>query len=443
MTHSLNSVSLRARPLALALGGAAVLVFTGVATAGEFIFEPNASYQYVYDSNVYQFSKQVAAVTGTADTADRYTRTTTGLDFAYFWQQQRLRATAEGRRFRFEEFMHLDHDEYAIDAGFYGGILSNTTGLVNYRDERRGASFEDRRNTQLIIERDQVRRGELSVAVTPQWHVVTGARSRTLHSPLPDAPALPQPAPGVPARRASPDFTLHETAYELAVQYGNKNKEIPEAEAPLVIGVGLEHQSVGFSGVTPQPPPPPGVKPERFDGYRLLTLEVTADYAISGLSSLEGKLGATQYDSKQNSDDSKPEMTGEIGVTRRFSPLTEINGRLFRRIAPFAATADSTTNTGASVGAKWEPVLDLKILVDYSWSTNAFRGVSGIAPENAGRSDKAQIASLSFAYPFLRYFGLRIFGAYGDRRSNLEFNNYIDKTVGAEASFRFSRKPAE
>jgi len=419
--------------VALALALAAVAPASG----GELTLIPYSSVQGTHDSNVYRFSRQVADVTGTTDTSDRNVRMVAGLDAGYAWQQQKLQALVEGRNIRYDEFQHLDHNEYAAGALFTGGVLSHTRVLLEFRDERRMASFEDRRTTALIIERDQTGRGELELVVTPQWRVVSGVRGRNLRSPLPDAPALPLPPPGAAARRASPDFGVHEAAVNTGVLYGIENKEHPEEEAPLLMGVVLEYQTVGYSGVTEQPPPPPGVTRETFDGYSLLTLAATARYAVSGMSLLDAKLGLTRYNPRASTATTQPDVSGEIGYTRKLSAVTELNAHLFRRVVAAVATADATSDNGISVGAKWEPLRDLTVLGNYAWATSSFEGLSGIAPENEGRSDTVQSATLSVAYPPSRPFHVRVFGSYTERTSNLAFNDFVDETVGIELSFRW------
>ncbi len=422
--------------------GAALLLFAGAAAGAELEFKPYVGADYLYDSNVYRFSSQVADVTGTLETEDRIQRQLAGVGAGYAWQQQKLHVTAEGRRFSYDQFAHLDHDEYVLAAGFDGGILSNTRARLDYRDEHRMASFEDRRTTQLIMERDQTQRGEVIFAVTPQWQALAGARNRLLRSPLPDAPALPNPPPGAPARVASPDFAVHETAFSAGLRFGVENKEHPEDEAPLLIGVLLEHTAVSFSGVTPQPQPPPGVTPENWSGYTLLALGLTAAYALDGMSSLDGKLGVTQYDGAGNAGATSRDLTGEIGYIRRFSVVTELSARLFRRIVPYAATADASADTGVGVGAKWEPLRNFTVLADYSYGTSSTRGLSGVAPENAGRSDNTQHASLSVAGGLMRGASLRLYSTYSDRVSNLGFNDFNDVTVGAELSWRWGAEKA-
>lgn len=415
----------------LALGVATIMAPAGAARAGEFNFNPYVAGQYLQESNVYKFSQQIADVTGTSDTSDNSQRYTAGVDTGYIWSQQKLTALVEGRQYRFDNFQHLDHNESTFAAAFDGGIMSHTRTLVDYREERRMASFEGRRNTQLVIERDRVGRAGLNIAVQPDLHLLAGVRRRNLDSPLPSAPAVPSPSPGVkgaPARNASPDFALHETAYNAGVEIGIEDKEHPEAEAPLVYGLMLESQNVNFSGVTPQPAPAANEQPENFDGYRLLTLLATTKYALSTLSRLKGQLGITQYSPAQGPS-SDPDLTGEIGYTRGVSPITELNVQLYRRIVAFAATTDASTDTGASIGAKWEPIRDLTVLANYGRGRSEFK--------DAGRSDDVENASLSFAYPQFRYFHIRVFGTYSDRRSNLSYNNFTDETVGAELSFRW------
>ena len=429
--------TLRTRLLWRRVTRAAMMTLLATPAIAEFTFNPYASAQHLYDSNVYRFSRQVADVTGTTETADHSQRYATGLDTGYNGSLQKLRARIEERRIHYTDFEQLNHHEHLLDVGLDGSLLSSTTGVLNFRNERRMASLEDRRSTELILERDRVGRAALDIAVTPDWHLLTGARVRTLRSPLPDAPALPQPAPGAPARLASPNFALHETAYNVGVQLGVENKDLPTHEVPLFAGIMLEHQTVTFSGVTPQPPPPPGVTRETFDGYRLLTLNTVARYTIDGHSSFDGKLGITRDTPRQSTASSRLQLTGDIGYTRELSALTEVNARLFRRVVPFVATADATTDSGASVGAKWQPIVGFIVLADYAWASSSFRGLSGTTSDNSGRGDMTQSASLSFGFPVLRYFGIRLFGTYNDRSSSAAFNDYTSKIGGVELSFRW------
>jgi len=77
------------------------------------------------------------------------------------------------------------------------------------------------------------------------------------------------------------------------------------------------------------------------------------------------------------------------------------------------------------------------VLANYAYANSAFRGLSSSAPENSGRRDKVNTAMLSVEYRIFRVFGVRAFGTYTERNSNLAFDNYVDKTLGAELSFRW------
>lgn len=421
---------------------AALLAGCCAATAGELGFRPYAGSQYLYDSNVYRFSRQVAEVSNTEDTADRSLRNTAGLDASYLWQRQYLQVMGEVRQFQFEQFEHLDHDEYALAAAFHGGFQDIVRTRLDFRDERRMASFEDRRTSQLVMERDVTARAEFAVAVTPQWQATVAARGRRLDSPLPDAPALPQPSPGAPARVASPDFAVHETGFSTGLQYGIENKEHPEDEAPLLVGGLLEFTRVRFSGFSPQPPPPPGVTPETFDGYALVALGATASYSLDGMSSLDAELGVTQYRPAQGGETSLS-ATGEITYIRRPSVVTELEASLYRRIVPIAPTASAGTATGIGLGARWEPLRGLEFLGEYAFGISTARSESLFAPENSGRDDRVQRAMFGVAYPKTQAIVLRTFVTYDERHSSLGFNDYRDVTVGAELTARWGAAPAQ
>lgn len=432
-------MSASARRLRSRVASLLLLAFAAPAAAGELRFDPYVAGQYQYDSNVYRFSQQVREVTGTPVTDDRIVRLRGGADLGYRWSRQTLQAMGEYRRLRFDEFTALDHDEHLLETAFEGWVFDLVRLQAGARSEERMASFEDRRSTQLTIENEQLGHADLTLAVTPAWSVLAGVRGRRLRSPLPSAPALPLPAPGVAARNASPGFAVHERAAHLGLQHGIENKEHPELEAPLRIAGLLEYSTVGYSGVTEQPPTPPGVARDNFDGYALLVLGVSLNYSVSELSNFDAKLAASRYNPSNTAVTSRPDMTGEIGYLRKVTALTEVNARLFRRIVPYVATADSTTDTGVSVGARWEPVRDLTVMGDYSVASSAFGGLSRVAPENLGRNDTLQNATLSVAYPKLDHaLFLRVFGAYTDRSSNRSYDDFRDVAFGAELSFRWS-----
>ncbi|MDP9141212.1 MAG: hypothetical protein M3O62_10525 [Pseudomonadota bacterium] len=435
MKISTQATELRVHVLVKALLAVSVAMFAGQAQSAALEFIPFGSGQYLYNSNVYRFSSQVADVTNTTETADNLQRYTAGLNTNYAYNLWKLQSTVEGRVVRFDEFTDLDHEELALGASLSGKLLNNTTGLLSFSHERRMASFEDRRSTELSIERDQIVRGQLRYAVTPDWSVIAGGRYRDLRSPLPAAPALPQPAPGAPARLASPDFAVEETTYSIGVQYGIEKELAQENEIPILIGILLEEQSVDFNGFNAQPPPAVGEPFESFDSYKLQTLQATVDYAVSGLTRLDAKLGVSQYKTAQD-DSASLELTGEIGYERDLSAVTEVNAHLFRRVAPYVATADNTTDTGASVGIRWEPIVDLSFLADYAWASSSFRSISGLAAENSGRGDTTKSANLSVAYALVDYFTIKLFGIYNERASNLDFNDYSEEIVGIELSVR-------
>lgn len=398
----------------------------------ELRLTPYVAGQYLYDSNIYRFSDQVVEVTGTPQTDDRVRRYTGGIDSSIRWQRQTLQVMAERREYRYDVLEPLDHDETTAAATLDSWIGQDFRLTAGARSERRRASSEDRRSTELIIEHDRSANAELTVTLAPMWRVTAGASGSDLQSPLPAAPALPQPPPGAGARNAAPDFAIRQAAVHTGVLYGIENKINPEIESPLVMGVRLRRATVEFRGLTPQPPPPPGAQPERFEDYSLLTLEGTANYALSGHSRFEARLGATRFDSDAGDADNLPALTGELEYIRNVSAVTELSARVYGDIVPFVPAATATSDTGIGVGAKWEPIRYCKFFADYSYAESAFTGLGAFAPENSGRSDRVQNAALRLEVPYGQWIFLRLGGSLTERRSSGGYNDYDERAAFAE-----------
>lgn len=421
----MSAVPRRALALALILGA-------GPAAGVELRLTPYAAAQYLDDSNVFRFSDQVAQVTGTTETADRITRYTGGLDGSVRWQRQTVQYVAERRKYGYEEHPSLDHDEGTLSTTLDSFVGEDFHIAAGARSERRLASFADRRSTEPIIERDRSANAQLTVTLAPMWRVTGGLRGSDLKSPLPAAPALPQPPPGAGARNAAPDFAVRQSAVHAGVLYGIENKVNPEIESPLVLGVQLERETVAFRGLTPQPPPPPGAQAERFDDYSLLTLAGTATYALSGYSRFDAKAGVSRFSSDAGDADGLPPLTGEIAYARNLSVVTEISARLFSKIQPFAAAASATTDTGVGIGVKWEPIRYWKLFADYSYANSAFTGLGVFAAETSSRTDQVQNASLRLEVPYGQWIFLRLGGNYSERNSRADYDDFVDRSAFAE-----------
>lgn len=410
-----------------------LLLPLGAANSAELEFEPYVAAQLQRESNVFRFSDEVAEATGTTRTADTVERYTAGLELAYGGSRQRIAGTAEARRFQHANFDNLDRTEHFTEIGYRGRLFNNTTGVVTLASERRAATQGDRRSTQLVMERDRTLKSGLDVSVTPMWHVLAGMRLRRLTSPLPEGVALPRS--GLPARPASPDFGLRETAFSGGVQYGIESLDLLDNESPLLLGVLFEHEEVRFENLI-SPPAGEG-EPDVSLGYRLLVLEATARYSVSGMSALEASLGATQFKAMEESDAQSPTLTGDLRYIRKLSGVTELSIGVFRRFSPFVDSADATTDTGFLLGARWEPVIDLEFELDYSYTRSSFGGQSPIAPEDAGRSDTLHGAALSVRYPFFNRIGIRLYGSVNERSSSQSFNDFTDNRIGVELSYRW------
>ncbi len=407
-----------------------------VTEAAELKLVPYVAAEYRSESNVYRFSPELEQATGIDQTADRVQTYTVGLEATYAVSQQTLSAVVEGQHSRFDRFTDLNHDGHRIDLNYKGPVLTPLVAEVQLLSEKRLGAFEERRSTDRVMEDDLITRGSLELALTPALHLLTEVRLRQLDSPQPDAAAVTQPPPGFPQRLASPNFAVRETAYAIGLQYGINRSDQPEVEAPLLVGLMLEQQNVRFSGFTEQPVPPPPQVQQTFDPYRLLTLETTARYVVSGLSTFDAAIGVTEYSAKNDRGDSDPELTGAVGYTRTISVVTEVNVSLYRRVMLFAATADTTTDTGVGFGLKWQPLLNLDVAASALYATSDFGRQGDAAPENTARDDRLQSYAISISYPIFQVLSLRLFGSHEDRRSSFALRDYDDQTIGVALSFR-------
>lgn len=445
MPHTIRSRE-RAHTSRHCLLAALLVLPLSAADSAEFEFEPYVAAQLERESNVFRFSEELAEATDTPDTADTIEQYTAGLDLAYGSDWQRIAGTVEARRYRYANFENLDHSEHSAEVGYRGRFLDNTTGIVTMANERRAAKMGDRRTTDLVIERDRTLKTAVNVSVTPMWHVLGGVRFRGLNSPLPEAVALPES--GLPARPASPDFRLEETSFTTGLQYGIQSEDLPETESPLLFGLLFEHQEVRFENLNAPPQeeeqgflgnlltPRQESEPASV-GYRLLILEATARYAVSGLSTLEASLGGTQFKAMEDSEAQSPTFTGELLYRRELSGVTELSAGLFRRFSPFVESAEATTDTGLLLGARWEPIIDLMFTLDYTYTHSSFGGQSPIAPENSERTDDTHGAVMSVRYPFFNRIGVRVFGSINERSSTQSFNDFSDNRFGVEVSYRW------
>jgi len=379
-----------ARTLAIA---ACVSIWPGLAAA-ELRFHPYVSAQETYESNVFSASDDLLReLRGDTEKSDRIFRGIAGVDGGYDLGLQRLYLQAEGRRFLFDNFSELDHNETLFAGRFHWTAADLVDGTLEASQERRMASFVNRNSTELTLETERQAAASFNVNIGPHWRVETGGRYYRLASPLPDFP----------------DFTLRETSVNGGLKY--------KTGGPLSTGVLVQYLDGRFSGIPDVP------------GYHSVSVDGTVDYDFSELSHLSGQAGYTQL---RGSDLQVDGFTGSLLFRRQVTEISELKLQAFRRIEGYLAGANINTDTGWSAGVTWHATVKLRVDADYTYIYSRYEALSPFATISSGRRDLFQIVQGSVAYQFFDWASLRLFGGYRDRDSNVRLERFNDFTAGAE-----------
>lgn len=392
-----------------------LLVWPGAALAGDGDpWVPYAAAQSEYNTNVFALggneevavdpillpimppgaSAQPGTTGGDTARADTVLRYVAGLEMKLPYRSQTLRAAAEIRRYDYERFQRLDHDEYRVTGGFDWRTSRDVDGAFDVRQERRMASFADRRSTELTNEDERTITGLARVALTPSWQQKTTLRSRELKSPLPEFP----------------EFTLMENSINAAI-----NHLIVDA---LNAGVYVEYLKGKFAGV-----------PEA-GAFQQYGLGLTSDYVFSGISRIGAKLGYTRRQDDQDGRAPLSAVTGELSYHRDLTVKTSTDLLMFRRLRSFVGGPSSVQETGAGAAFAWLATSKISVTGTYQWANGEYEDVvSGSESTNAGRHDKHQISMVRMIYQMRPWISLRPHASYESRDSTSGVDSY-DASIG-------------
>lgn len=355
------------------------------------------------DSNVFGYSgrQEAALLSGSTQMADTVRNARAGLEVEQQFGQQRLRASGELRHYDYQHFNQLDHDGYRWDAALDWRLGSRVNGRVDWRQERRLAVLADRNDDALALEQERL--GGLSAGwlVGSQWRLEAKAMTRRLDSPL----------------TGLPDFGLEEDSLGAGIHYlGLGRLRLG------LLGEYLDGQYVGTGGADAP-----------FEHTRF---ELGANYAISGLSELEARLGHTQRKDRfaDGSDHRVDALTGSLGLKRVVSGVSSVNAEVFRRINSDASTPDSVVETGMRLGLQWQPTVKLGLDLSVEWLESEFQG-NTLGPQQ--REDEVQSAFLRLNYQMRPWLGIHPYTQLRDRDSNFADERYRGNIYGLELRLRF------
>jgi hypothetical protein len=368
-----------------------------------------------YNSNVFSVpsGQPPFASTGNTQLGDVVSHLLAGAAVDSMWGADHLQLNAQGERFNYNHFSALSHDEYRLGGKLDWILGPVVTGTLSYQQARSMTAPADTLSDQLEIQVDRLASATLRVRLTPQWRFDLEPRWHGLDSPLP----------------GYAHFGLHETFGAGTINYLGISR--------LTAGLRFEYGNGAYHGI---------VGATR---YHQSTAGLTAEYAVTGLSSFNGQVGYTQRNSSfiNPADATAAQgaggvagktstVTGTLGFHRQLSVKTGVNLKVFREIDSYIAGANSEIGTGGSVSAIWSPDVKFDVLLRYQIETQSIQG--DLATVNiVNRTDHVRSGAFEVKYHALRWLTVRPYFSRDQRKSNLAFANYTMNQVGIDLTARF------
>jgi hypothetical protein len=359
------------------------------------------SVQGEYNSNVFDLKdrSEALAINGDKELSDTLVRYIAGIKLQGNVNPLVLRANLEGSRIDYSHFGRLDHNEYLLSGGLDWRLITILKGTVDYRQQRRMASFADRSSTALSIENEKTATATIDIDITPDWRSENGVRWRR------DASALPN----------LPDFAVQESVIHTAIKY--------MANGHLTGGLYGELLLGRFDGVPDRSP------------YHEQTLALTADYAVPDFSRFGAQLGYTHRQDRSSlagsSSNSASGMTGSMSYHRELTGKTAADAGIFRRVRSDVGNSSSVVETGAEVSATWRPTLDISVVGAYRYTQGRYQ--QPVILVNSARGKEArQIASLTATYAVLHWLDLSPYAGFQMRTSDIAVDSYQSFVGGLE-----------
>ena len=368
------------------------LASSGVALADKALI-PYVSESTEYNSNVFDLPDRdtARALGGDGTLADISLRTIAGVLASLPWRDQKFHATVEGRRIDFAHFDGLDHYEYRLEGGLDWRVTGAVDGNIDYRQERRMASFADRGTTALTLETERTGSAGVNLKITPELRLETGLRAHRLNSPLP----------------GSPEFRITENSVHAALKY-------LVADA-LAAGFFAEFLAGRFEGA-------PDAR-----NVRQKSLALTLDYAVAGLSRLGVQLGYTQRQDGGGDAGNLSGIAGRLSYHRELTGKTAADVEVFRRVSSAVLGASSVAEIGAGGSIEWRPTEKLSVALAYQWSRSRFQQSNSVSI-SGDRADVSQLASVKLNYQVLPWLLLRPYVGLEIRDSSIRpesFNRFV------------------
>lgn len=358
---------------------------------------PYAAADIERNSNIFYLPKGAMPIGKNGPTfADTFLQTRAGVEGVYQVDRQRFFGTAEFRRFDYNEFTQLNHNEQLYDGGLKWKLGGSVDGLLEYKHNRRMVLFQDLTGpSSLTLETENDATASVNVNVTPEWRVESAAKDRELNSPRIDVPTL----------------SLREDSIREGLKY--------LGVANLSAGLEAEYLRGKYSHDTTALNP----------NYHQTSVAVAATYIASGWTDFNGNLGYTRRADPTNSGLSG--VTGSLAYQHRITGKTSINVKLNRAINTYVTTGGNEIDTSAAVGLNWQATYKIQVRADYSYTNSKFPQAPNVALAT-DRVDHFQNATVEMTYQVLHWLSIRPYARYQTRHSNSPINEFNANVVGVE-----------
>jgi hypothetical protein len=377
---------------ALGLAGTPVL---GVADG---VLTPYATEDIEHNTNVFDLSPGDGKPVGKngPTLADTYFEERAGVEGTYLLDQQKFFGTVEFRRFDYENFTVLSHNEELFDGGLKWKLTSPVDGQFEYRHERRMVEFQDlAASTQLILEDENNATASANVNVTPEWRVESLLKDHVLDSPRVDVPGL----------------AVHEDSIQEGLKY--------LGVANLAAGLQAEYLEGKYNhdalALTPY--------------YHQISAGLAATYIISGLTNFTGDLGYTRRSDPTTAGLSG--LTGSIGYRHSVTAKTSVTVQLTRALNTYVTTGGNEIDTSAGATVNYQATYKILIRAGYSYTNSKFPGQPNGAV-TIDRIDHFQTANVDLTYQVLHWLSIRPYARYQSRHSNEGILSFNGNIIGVE-----------
>ncbi|MDP8985373.1 MAG: hypothetical protein M3N97_10060 [Pseudomonadota bacterium] len=377
-----------------------------MASLAQLAVTPHAAVDAEHNSNVFDLPSSGAAPVGRNGAAfgDTVIGSRAGFDGTYTLGQQSFFAAGEYRRFQYNNFTSLSHNEYTAAGGLNWKLDRLMEGKLDYLHEQRMVQFMELAASQnLILETENRTHASANVQISPEWRLENSLKDRSLDSPRTDIPGL-----------SLREDSIHEGLRYLGV-------------ANLAAGLDAEYLSGTYRH------DPTALNPK----YHQITVGLAGTYVLSGLTNFNGAIGYTRRSDAAYSG-GQSAVTGNLGYKRNLTGKTAIDLEVNRAINSYLTTGGTEIDTSAAASATWQATYRATVRLGYAFTSSKF-------PQSAygglgTRVDHFQTSNAEADYLILHWLTVRAYARYVTRSSTQGLYGFNGTVYGIEFQAKPERK---